>query len=125
MDTTTLKRRAKRVLIFDASKKLCGVCQSQVKLARIFDVRTPTVKAVCDGEAISTCKHYLRWWDENIEIDVLAELGTLTLREYDSLCGVKRRVYRNTEMSRKGMKYNMKSTPKKLKDSERRNRKRL
>ena len=106
-----------RILVFDASKKLSFIAQSQVKLAKILGVKTPTVKAACDGNAIQTRGYYLRWWDPEIEINVMEELGELTLKEYDGLLGVERKVYRDRNMTRKSLrlKYNMKATPEKLK----------
>lgn len=108
-------RETRRILVFNPLKKFIGVISSQLQAARILGVKTPTIKAACDGTAISTCKLYLRWWNPEIEIDVCSELGELTLRDYDELCGVKRRVYKNKRMDRTGMKYNMKLTPEKLK----------
>lgn len=107
----------RRILVFDASKKLSFIAQSQVKLAKILGVKTPTVKAACDGNAIQTRGYYLRWWDPEIEINVMEELGELTLKEYDGLLGVERKVYRDRNMTRKSLrlKYNMKATPEKLK----------
>lgn len=107
----------RRILVFDASKKLSFIAQSQVKLAKILGVKTPTVKAACDGNAIQTRGYYLRWWDPEIEINVMEELGKLTLKEYDGLLGVERKVYRDRNMTRKSLrlKYNMKATPEKLK----------
>lgn len=80
-------------------------------------MKTPTVKAACDGNAIQTRGYYLRWWDPEIEINVIEELGELTLKEYDGLLGVERKVYRDRNMTRKSLrlKYNMKATPEKLK----------
>lgn len=108
-------KKTKRILVFNPLKKFIGVISSQLQAARILGVRTPTIKAACDGKAISTCNLYLRWWDPEIEINIMEELGVLTLREYDQLCGVKRRVYKDGKMNRAGMKYNMKMTPEKLK----------
>lgn len=107
----------RRILVFDASKKLSFIAQSQVRLAKILGVKTPTVKAACDGNAIQTRGYYLRWWDPEIEINVMEELGELTLKEYDGLLGVERKVYRDRNMTRKSLrlKYNMKATPEKLK----------
>ena len=101
---------ARRILIFDAAKKLVSIAQSQIKLAKMLGVKTPTVKAACDGSAISTCGYYLRWWAPEIEIDVINELGVLTLKDYDDLLGVNRRVYRDRRMTRKSLrlKYNLK-----------------
>lgn len=113
----TKTNAARRILIFDASKKLSFIAQSQIKLAKLLGVKTPTVKAACDGAAISTRGYYLRWWDPEIEIDVIKELGVLTLQAYDDLLGVERRVYKDRHMTRKSLKlkYNMKATPEKLK----------
>lgn len=117
MALTTKTNVARRILVFDASKKLSFIAQSQIKLAKLLGVKTPTVKAACDGAAISTRGYYLRWWDPEIEIDVINELGVLTLQNYDSLLGVERRVYKDRQMTRKSLKlkYNMKATPEKLK----------
>lgn len=117
MVLTTKTNAARRILVFDASKKLSFIAQSQIKLAKLLGVKTPTVKAACDGGAISTRGYYLRWWDPEIEIDVINELGVLTLQNYDSLLGVERRVYQDRQMTRKSLKlkYNMKATPEKLK----------
>jgi hypothetical protein len=38
----------------------------------------------------------------------LEDLGNLKLEEYDKLCGVERKVYPDSKMERKGMKYNNK-----------------
>lgn len=110
----------RRILVFSPLKKFIAVFASQLQAARVLGVRTPTVKAACNGEAISTCNLYLRWWDPKIEIDVDQELGELTLREYDQLCGVQRRTYRNGKMNREHWKYNMKATPEKLKSKQKR-----
>lgn len=109
--------RARRILAFDSSKKLSFIAQSQIKLAKLLGVTTPTVKSACDGKAISTRGLYLRWWDPEIEIDVIKELGALTLQDYDNLLGVERKVYKDRNMTRKSLrlKYNMKATPEKLK----------
>lgn len=117
MTTITKTNTARRILVFDSSKKLSFIAQSQIKLAKLLGVKTPTVKAACDGTAIQTCGYYLRWWDPEIEIDVIKELGELTLKEYDGLLGVERKVYKDRKMTRKSLKlkYNMKATPEKLK----------
>lgn len=117
MATRSITNTARRILVFDSSKKLTFIAQSQIKLAKLLGVKTPTVKAACDGIAIQTCGYYLRWWDSEIEIDVIKELGELTLKEYDCLLGVERRVYNDRKMTRKSLKlkYNMKATPEKLK----------
>lgn len=113
--TQTKTKETRRILAFSPLKKLIVLFASQLQAAKVLGVRTPTIKAACDGKAISTCHLYLRWWDPEIEIDFNKELGVLTLKEYDELCGVERRVYNTRRMDRTGMKYNMKATPEKLK----------
>lgn len=108
-------KETRKILVFSPLKKFIAVFSSQLQAARILGVRTPTIKAACDGNAISTCNLYLRWWDPKIEIDVDTELGILTLKEYDQLCGVQRRTYKDSRMNRENWKYNMKATPDKLK----------
>lgn len=118
---TGQSKETKRILIFNPLKRFIGVFASQVQAARILGVKTPTIKAACDGTAISTCRLYLRWWNPDIEIDVDKELGVLSLKEYDELYGVKRRTYANGRMNREKWKYNMKATPEKLKRLKRKN----
>lgn len=47
---------------------------------------------------------YFRHLPDDIEV-TLEDLGKLKIDEYDKLCGVKRKLYPNRSMSRKGMKY--------------------
>lgn len=108
-------KEARRILVFNPLKKFVSVFSSQLQAARILGVKPQTIKAACDGTAISTCNLYLRWWNPEIEIDVDKELGVLTLKEYDQLCGVQRKVYKNKRMNRENWTYNMKATPEKLK----------
>lgn len=99
-------KKAKRILAFNPYKRLVSVFSSQVQAAKLLNLTTPTVKAACDGSSISAKKLYLRWWDPEIEIDIHSEIGELTLLEYDRLCGVNRRTYKNSSMTRKNWKYN-------------------
>lgn len=108
-------KEARRILVFNPLKKFIAVFSSQLQAARVLGVKTPTIKAACDGTAISTCGLYLRWWNPDIEIEVDKEMGVLLLSEYDQLCGVQRRVYKNKRMNREHWTYNMKATPEKLK----------
>lgn len=101
-------------------KRFICVFSSQLQTARVLGVTTPTVKKTCDGDAMSVCKLYLRWWNPEIEIDVNNELGVLTLKEYDELCGIERRVYKDSKMNRKNWKYNMTATPEKIKQAQKR-----
>lgn len=103
-------KERRKVLVFDSKKKFIAIYGSQLLLAKSFGVATPSVKSVCNGTAISVKQHYLRWWEPEIEINPDDDLGVLTLDEYDKLCGVKRKTYKNTRMSRRGWRYGTKKT---------------
>lgn len=56
---------------------------------------------------MSSRGYYFRNLDPSIEI-TWEDLGILKLEEYDELCGVNRKLYLTSAMSRKGMKYKKK-----------------
>ena len=98
---------AKRVLAFDPRKRLIAIYHSAMDAAKSLDIHTQSVHYACTGRTISTKKMYLRHLSDEIEITI-DDLGILKLEEYDELCGVERKVYKNTSMSRKGSKYKKK-----------------
>jgi hypothetical protein len=51
----------------------------------------------------------MRHLSNEIEI-TFEDFGRLRLEEYDELCGIKRKLYPNSKMRRKGMKYNKKKS---------------
>lgn len=112
---------ARRVLVFNSLKRFVAVFGSQVQAAKAFGVKSPSLKAACDGKSISCKGYYFRWWDDMIEIDINKEFGTLNLMDYDELCGeTSRKYYATKAMNRVGMKYNMIQTPEKMQQSQKR-----
>lgn len=95
---------AKRVLVFNSCKRLTGIFQSSRAAAIALGAHTQSVHYACTGRCIALGKLYLRHLSDDIEI-TLEDLGQLRLEEYDSLCGVERKVYPTNKMERKGMKY--------------------
>lgn len=86
--------------MFDARKKLVAIFSTPAVAAQILSVSDSRIYQLCDGNGMSlhTKKVYLRWWDREIIIDVLKEIGVLTLHEYDKLYGENRKVYANSKM---------------------------
>jgi hypothetical protein len=103
------ERIRKRVLVFNPLKRLVAVFQSVTAAATAFGTSAPSIHDACTGKNISCCELYFRQLDEDkIEIDMLEDLGTLRLEEYDKLVGIKRKYYPNKYMSRVGMEYKKK-----------------
>ncbi|NDV63961.1 hypothetical protein [Bacteroides sp. 224] len=100
---------AKQVLVFNPQKRLVAIFHSALAAAKTLGVHTQSVHYACTGRCIAVGKLYLRHLSEDIEI-TFDDLGELRLEDYDELCGVKRKVYPNSKMERKGMKYKNKLT---------------
>lgn len=100
------KKPAKRVLMFNPRKNLIALFHSAIVAAKAMNSSTQAIHCACTGKTICSGRMYYRYVPEDIEITI-EDMGTLTVEEFDSLCGVTRKVYGNTHMSRKGMKYNM------------------
>lgn len=115
--TNNSSNTSKMVLAFNRNKRLAGVFASQRAVAMLLGISPTTARQACDGNIISTRNFYLRNLADDIEIDFATEIGVLTLKEYDTLTGDKRKVYPNRSMQRKSLKlkYNMGMTPEKLK----------
>lgn len=96
--------KAQTVLIFNQRKKLALIAASVNDAARYSGQNPGNVSKACTGITISSGKYYYRYIDKTIEIE-LADIGHLNLKEYDEMCGVKRKLYSNSEMSRKKWKY--------------------
>lgn len=95
---------AKRILAFNSCKRLVGIFQSALAAAKALGTHTQSIHYACTGKCIAVGKLYLRHLSEDIEI-TFEDLGQLRLEEYDSLCGVERKLYPTNKMTRKGMKY--------------------
>ena len=81
------------------------ICQSLTATARAFKTSATNLHFACTGKTISCCGMYFRNLSDEINV-AEEDLGTLTLEEYDQLCGVVRIYYPTKHFSRKGCKYN-------------------
>lgn len=102
----------KPVLVFNPLKRFVGYFHSLTAAAAAFQVSRPSIHAACAGACISCCGQYFRYLAEDIEIEN-SDYGTLKLEDYDSMCGVTRKYYSTTSMSRKGTKYKQSKSNKK------------
>jgi hypothetical protein len=96
--------KAKRVLIFNPSKRLIAIVGSARAAAKMLGINIQPIHYACTGKCISSNGFYFRHLSDDIEI-TLEDLGVLKVDEYDQLCGIERRVFKNRSMSRAGMKY--------------------
>lgn len=103
-----ISAKPSRTLIFNPRKKLIAIVQSNTAAARMFNTNVQAIHYACSGRCISCKGFYFRDIDDTIEI-TFEDLGTLGLKEYDEMCGIERKIFKNTAMSRKGMKYNKKT----------------
>lgn len=96
--------KAKRVLIFNPSKRLIAIVSSANAAAKMLNINIQPIHYACTGKCISSNGYYFRHLSDEIEITP-EDLGVLKVDEYDQLCGIERRVFKNRSMSRVGMKY--------------------
>jgi hypothetical protein len=96
---------AKTVLVFNEHKRFISVFHSTLAAAKMLKTHTQSIHYACTGRCIATNGLYFRQLPDEIEV-TLEDLGSLKLDEYDKLCGVNRKVYPTSKMTRHGMKYN-------------------
>lgn len=88
-----------RVLIFNKHRILALIAASVNEAARFSNLAPTHISRVCRGIAIAHNKYYFRYISDDIEIE-LSDIGSLTLEQYDKLCGVERKVYSTSSMRR-------------------------
>lgn len=96
-----------KILLFNPQKKFVAWWVSAFAMGKALGLNVATIRSACNGLIISYNKLYFRYWDKSLGLN-LEKLEGLTLTDYDKLCGIDRKVYENSKMSRKGMKYNKK-----------------
>lgn len=92
-----------RVLAFNPLKRLIAIFNSCTSAATALGTSTVNIYYACTGQSISACNLYFRFLDESkVEIELLKNLGTLNLEDFDNLMGLKRRYYPTKDMRRLG-----------------------
>lgn len=89
----------RRVLIFNKNRMLTLIAASVNEAARFSNIPATHISRVCRGLIITSNQYYFRYINNDIEME-LSDIGTLTLEEYDKLCGEKRKMYSTSSMKR-------------------------
>lgn len=96
-----------KVLMFNARHTLVALFSSQSEAAKATGISSQAVHFACSGRNISSGGYYFRNYNPAFVIDH-TDFGVMTVEKYDEACGYTRRLYSNTTMERKGMKYDTK-----------------
>lgn len=82
----------KRILIFNEFGILIAIVKSIGSASKLSNKMNSkqSISTVCVGKTISAGGLYYRHLDDNIEID-LSDLGTLKIKDYDTLCSEERK----------------------------------
>ena len=91
-------REPKKVLIFNEHRILIAVIKSLHTATQITRITTQTISLCCTGHRISSNGFYFRHSHPNVKVDMDEDMDTLTLEEYDELCGVKREYHSICDM---------------------------
>lgn len=81
---------AKRVLAFNASRVLIGVFRSVRSAAEMTQGQAQSISKAAIGKANTTMGYYWRHEHDDVEVE-MSDVGTLSIEEYDDLCGVTRK----------------------------------
>lgn len=100
----------KKVLVFNPLKRLIALNASAYAVAKAFDLSVSSIRAACDGTMVSYSGLYFRYVNKDVKVDIF-DLDTLTLEDYDYMCGVVRKIYPSKTMSRVGMRYEKRPKP--------------
>lgn len=95
----------RQVLAFNPLKRLCGVFGSLFQAAAAFGTTSANIHSAINGNSMTCCKLYWRYWDKSVLPTLPADFLTLQLEIYDKNCGLERKYYPTGEITRKGMKY--------------------
>lgn len=77
-----------KILAFNITRQvLVSIHYSTIAAAKAHKVSVQAISQAASGKGVSSANMYFRQVPENIEISV-EDLGTLTLKEYDSLIGI-------------------------------------
>lgn len=83
-------RHPKQVLVFGHTRVLVAIFKSMQACAEIIGTSVKTVSRACKGEYAAAAGFYFRRLHPDIEVET-ADLDTLRLEEYDTLCNEVRR----------------------------------
>lgn len=90
-------RQPKKVLLFNEHGVMGGLLKSVHFASQILNISAQTISRCCTGKLVSSHGLYFRHAHSDIKIED-DDVDTLTVEEYDRLCGVKRQYHSAREM---------------------------
>ena len=100
-------RRPNKVLVFNGARVLVAVIRSLCSAAELTNNRASAVHNCCTGKTIRSGMHYYRQLHPDVLID-MDDLDSLTLEEYDNLCGIELKYLSTRRMAHLRQKSNAK-----------------
>lgn len=100
-------RRLNKVLVFNGARVLVAVIRSLCSAAELTHNRASAVYNCCTGKAARSGLYYYRQLHPDVLIE-MDDLDSLTLDEYDNLCGVERKYLSTRRMAHIRQKSNAK-----------------
>lgn len=93
-------RAPKVVLVFNSTRKLIAIIRSLHTASEIMFGNLQSMSCCCTGKYSQSCGYYFRHLDPRVLIEI-DDLDSLTVDEYDRICGKERKYYSLRTMSRK------------------------
>ena len=91
-------RRPQTILIFNGARVLIAIVRSLHCAAELTHENKSAIHNCCSGKSVRSGAYYYR----QLHLDILLEmddLDNLTLKEYDDLCGIKRKYISTRNMA--------------------------
>ena len=91
-------RRPCKVLIFNGARVLVAIVRSLHSAAELTHENKSAIHNCCTGKAVRSGAYYYRQLHPDILLE-MDDLDKLTLKEYDDLCGIKRKYISTRKMA--------------------------
>lgn len=91
-------RRSNKVLVFNGARVLVAVIRLLCSAAELTHNRASAVHNCCTGKTARSGLYYYRQLHPDVLID-MDDLDSLTVEEYDKLCGVERKYLSTRRMA--------------------------
>ena len=88
----------KVVLVFNDTRKLIAIVRSLHTTSEIMFGCLQSISFCCTGKYIQSCGYYFRHLDPRVLIEI-EDLDSLTVDEYDRICGKERKYYTQRVMN--------------------------
>ena len=91
-------RRPCKVLIFNGARVLVAIVRSLHCAAELTHENKSAIHNCCTGKSVRSGAYYYRQLHPNVLLE-MDDLDNLTLKEYDDLCGIKRKYISTRKMA--------------------------